>query len=302
MNPIASVIMASYNHGQFIAESIESVLNQTEINFELIIVDDGSQDNSREIIENYGEKDKRIQAVFHDKNKGISFSYNDGLDRARGKYVALASSDDIWEKDKLKKQLAILKKNEDLVVWSEAQVINSKGLPTEKLFTELVKASKRKKSGDIFDELVCGNYICAHIIVKRANLNNLRFDTDLKYINDYKFLIDLAEKYHYHYIKEPLLKYRLHEGNTINSDPYNWRQDMIKVGGHIMEKYGSKISDRSKLKVFLALAAANSKLGNKSQARENLYKAAKINPFEWLNVTCFARYLWNSLFQRINTQ
>jgi len=298
MTPLISVIMASYNHEQFITESIEGVLNQTFADFELIIVDDGSFDNSREIIKKYAEQDPRICTVFHEKNEGISKTYNDALDTAKGQYIALASSDDIWNKDKLKKQLEVLNKDENLVVWSEAAIIDLKGKLTGRLFTEMVKATRRKKSGDIFEELVRGNYICAHLFVKRESINALRFDENLKYLNDYKLVLELANNYRYQFLPAPLVKYRIHKGNTINSDASNWCKDMINFSEEVLQKYGHKISSRSKRKVFLAIASANSRLGNVSKSRKSLYKAVKLNPFDWLTVIYFARYLRNILFPR----
>ncbi|MFC2166810.1 glycosyltransferase family 2 protein [Acidobacteriota bacterium] len=288
--------MASYNHEQFIAETIESVLNQTFADFELNIVDDGSLDNSKEIINKYAELDPRIRFVFHEKNEGIARTYNDGLDMARGRYIALVASDDIWNKVKLQKQLDIMNKNENLVVWSEAAIIDSKGKYTGRLFTEMVGAIRRKKSGDIFEELVRGNYLCAHIFAKKEYFQTLRFDEDLKYLNDYKLLLELANNCRFHFLSEPLVRYRIHKGNTINSDAVNWRKDMIKLGEEILQKYDHKISNRSKAKVFLTISAANSKLGNVSESRKNLYKAIKLNPFEWFYNTFLVRYLRKTLF------
>ncbi len=296
MTPLISVIMASYNHEEFIGDSIKSVLDQTFADFELNIVDDGSNDNSREMIQKYTERDPRIRFLFHEKNEGIAKTYNDGLDMAKGQYIALASSDDLWRKNKLEKQLEVLNADENLIVWSEATIIDGKGQPSGHLFTEMVRAKRRKKNGDVFEELMRGNFICAHIILKRKNSLALRFDENLKYLNDYKFMLELAKDYNYRYLPEPLVMYRVHKGNTINSDAMNWRKDMVKLGEEVLQKYGSKISTRSKTKIYLAIAAANSKLGSVSKSRENLFKAVKLNPFEWFNYTFFVRFVLHILF------
>ncbi len=296
MTPLISVVMASYNHEQYISESIESVLNQSFTDIELNIVDDKSQDSSREIIKKYAGLDPRIRFMFHEKNKGIARTYNDGLDMSIGQYIALASSDDKWKINKLKKQLEVLSRDKSLIVWSDATIIDSKGKPTGGLFTELVKAKRRKKSGDIFGELVRGNYLSGHILMKREKNPALRFDENLKYLNDYKFLLELANKYQYQFLPEPLVMYRIHAGNTINSDAVNWRRDMIKFGDEVIQKYSHKISNRSKTKVFLGIASAYSKLGNASKSRENLFKAMKLNPFDWSYFTFLVRYLRKILF------
>jgi len=300
MTPLISVVMASYNHEPFIAESIKSVLNQTFADFELIVVDDGSLDNSKEIINKYMELDPRIRTVFHEKNEGISKTYNDGLDIVKGQYIAFASSDDMWNKSKLQKQLEILNSDENLVGWSEAAIIDAEGKLTGRLFSEMVKSERRKKSGAIFEELVQGNYVCAHLFTKRDTINSLRFDEDLKYLNDYKFVLELANNYKYQYLPEPLVLYRIHDGNTINSDALNWRLDMIQLGEEILQKYGHKISNKSKRKVYLTIAAASSKLGYLSKSGERLYRLMKLLPLKWVFDKYFTRYLRTSLDSSID--
>jgi teichuronic acid biosynthesis glycosyltransferase TuaG len=111
--PVVSVVMPSYNHERFISRSIESVLGQEFDDFELIIVDDASGDASREIIQRYAAEDTRIRMIFHEANCGISQTMNDGIDAAKGKFIADTASDDVWAKDKLTKQLAVATSNED---------------------------------------------------------------------------------------------------------------------------------------------------------------------------------------------
>lgn len=107
---LISVLLPSYNHESFLSEAIESVLNQTFRDFEFIIIDDCSSDNSREIIKYYKERDERIKIYFHNENRGIARTQNELIDKAQGKFIAFLNSDDVWNKDKLEKQLKILEK------------------------------------------------------------------------------------------------------------------------------------------------------------------------------------------------
>jgi len=125
-----SVIMPSYNHEKYVSEAINSVLNQSAKDFELIIIDDCSSDSSPKIISNYESKDARIRVFIHNKNMGIAKTLNEGIDKANGKFIAFIGSDDIWVNSKLEKQLAILENNEDLVVWSDGQIIDGNGFDT----------------------------------------------------------------------------------------------------------------------------------------------------------------------------
>ncbi|MBR3745689.1 MAG: glycosyltransferase family 2 protein, partial [Selenomonadaceae bacterium] len=104
--PKVSVILTSYNHAAYISAAIESVLNQTFTDFELLIVDDGSTDNSREIIKQYN--DPRIKFFLYEKNRGPVIAIDDALKSAHGKYIAVHHSDDLWTLDKLARQVEFL--------------------------------------------------------------------------------------------------------------------------------------------------------------------------------------------------
>ena len=108
-NELVSIITPSYNSSQFIKECVSSVLRQTYRNWELIIVDDCSRDNSRNIIRDLAKKDTRINTVFLQKNVGAAEARNIAIRKARGKYIAFLDSDDIWLENKLKKQIKFMR-------------------------------------------------------------------------------------------------------------------------------------------------------------------------------------------------
>lgn len=111
INPLVSVIIGNYNYGRFIAEAIDSVLNQTYRNFELIVVDDGSTDNSREIIKSYGNK---LTAIYQ-QNGGQSAAFNVGFAASKGEIICFLDSDDYYYKEKLAKVVEAFNKNPDWV-------------------------------------------------------------------------------------------------------------------------------------------------------------------------------------------
>jgi len=278
--PLISVIMPSYNHEKYIPYAIESVLNQTFNDFELIIIDDASKDKSIEIIKMYEEKDSRIKTTFHDGNRGIARTVNECIEEAEGKFIALFSSDDVWVKDKLKKQLKVLEKNENLVVWSEGLVIDAQGKPTGETFTQKHDALKRKKSGNIFEELLKENYICGQsIIFKKENIKNIKYDEKLKYLNDYKFMVDLARRFEFYFIPEPLAMYRIHGKNSILSDKINWQKDNIMIRNYFLREYGDDISNKTKNKIMLSLSRSYLNIRKKENANKYFFLAVKLNPF-----------------------
>jgi glycosyltransferase involved in cell wall biosynthesis len=101
-----SVILCTYNRAQLLPRAIRSVLAQKYLSYELIVIDDGSTDNTKELVGQFD--DQRIRYVAHERNKGLSAARNTGLGQATGKYIAFIDSDDEWEKDKLEKQMAFL--------------------------------------------------------------------------------------------------------------------------------------------------------------------------------------------------
>jgi glycosyltransferase involved in cell wall biosynthesis len=283
--PLVSVIMPSYNYEGYISEAIESVLNQTFNDFELIIIDDASKDNSKKIIQSFDKKNIKIRSFFHKKNQGLAKTVNECIKKAKGKYISYFSSDDIWSKEKLEKQLEILEKDEDLIVWSEGLIVDAKSDFTGELFTQIHSALNRKKSGDIFEELLKNNYICGQsLIYKRENLKNVRFDEHLKYLGDYKFIVDLAKEYKFYFIPEPLVMYRIHGRNTIFSDRIGWKKEDIRIRNYFLQEYGDEISYKVKGRILLNISKGYSYIGEKEKAKQNIYQAMKCNPFYWANL------------------
>ena len=109
--PTVSVVMPVYNREKLVADAIESVLNQTFTDFEFIIVDDGSTDNTMQILKAYAEKDKRIRLIAHDKNCGVGCGRNTAQRNARGQFLAIMDSDDIMSPTRLEKQVTVMQEN-----------------------------------------------------------------------------------------------------------------------------------------------------------------------------------------------
>jgi teichuronic acid biosynthesis glycosyltransferase TuaG len=284
--PLVSVVMPSYNHARFISQSIDSVLRQDINDFELIIVDDASNDTSQQIIERYAEQESRVKAIFHDSNAGIAKTFNDGIEMARGRFIAQLASDDVWVKNKLRRQLAVVEQDENLVVWCEGEVIDLKGQPIGKSFSEFHGNVSKKKSGNIFQELLKGNYIFGTTLVyKNTNLGEIRYDESLMYLNDYKFNLDLAREYEFYYIAEPLAKYRLHGRNTLTgsrSEVMKRRQIAKREYASILEEairqYDHEITLETKANMYASLAGLYYDLGEKKKSLRSLLQAVRYNP------------------------
>lgn len=126
MNPLVSIIMPCYNAERYIAQSIESVLAQTYQEWELLITDDCSTDKSVEIIKRYCEQDGRINLLINE-HKGIAETRNASIARAKGRFLAFLDSDDLWNYEKLEKQVNFMLENDVVFTYSSYEVIDSQG-------------------------------------------------------------------------------------------------------------------------------------------------------------------------------
>ncbi len=208
--PLVSVIMPTYNYARFIGEAIDSVLNQTYKNLELIIIDNYSKDNTEKIVASY--KDDRIKYLKF-KNYGvIAASRNYGIKHSRGEYIAFLDSDDMWLPEKLEKQIKIFQvSNEVAMLYTRLKTIEE-GIISNKIFPE----NGKYKSGNMFKSIYLRNLIaCSSVMVKRNILDQVGlFNTDpnLIAIEDADLWLRIAlKKYNIKCTDDlPLLIYRIH--------------------------------------------------------------------------------------------
>lgn len=116
--PLITVVMPNYNGHRFVEQAIDSVLSQTYQDFELLVVDDCSKDDSLQLIKQKAQSDSRIRVIALEKNAGVANARNVGIREAKGKYIALLDNDDLWTADKLERQLTIAEKGADIVYCS----------------------------------------------------------------------------------------------------------------------------------------------------------------------------------------
>ncbi len=280
--PKVSVILPSYNHEPYLPQTIKSILGQSFADFELIIIDDFSQDKSREIIEDFKKKDERISYHFHKANQGIAFSLNEGIGLARGEYIAYCSSDDIWERERLKTGLEAMEKHPEIgFLHSEALVIDSEGKPTGKRFSSLYPSPTGSYSGDLFQVLLQRNIICGSSILFRKSASlGLSFSEELKYLNDWLYYLEFSERSRFYYLPQPLVRYRVHGGNTW-LDSQGYAKDYLLLLKIIGEKY-PEIKEKGEILAelycdagyFLCLS------GEVREGRGYLLQALKSQPFK----------------------
>lgn len=128
MTPLVSIITPAYNCMNFLPDTIRSIQNQTYNNWEHIIVDDASSDNTKIIIQEYAKKDSRIRYIFMSKNLGVAVARNTGIMESKGKYIAFLDSDDLWKPEKLSVHINYMEKNNVQFTYSNYDIMNENGL------------------------------------------------------------------------------------------------------------------------------------------------------------------------------
>lgn len=218
--PTVSVVMPNHNGGKYLRASIESVLNQTYSDLELIIVDDASTDDSIEIINCY--QDERITKVLCDKNRHVAYTANQGLQLANGKYIARMDSDDIWMPEKLEKQVAYLETHSGIgacfsrvhIIDDESEIADEKYSWLYQMFNDAANKTAEEWARYFFFK---GNCLCNPSGLARAQaLDCVGRLHNIAYVpgQDFETWSRLVQKYPIHIMEEKLVYYRWTENES----------------------------------------------------------------------------------------
>jgi teichuronic acid biosynthesis glycosyltransferase TuaG len=175
---LVSVIIPVYNAGMFLSDTILTVINQTYTNWELLLIDDYSNDNSIEIIEKYIRQDDRIKLFRMDRNSGVALARNKGIEESQGVYIAFLDADDLWDTRKLEKQVTFMQSNKHAFTFTGYEFANAYGEPNGKV----VKVPIRQDLGQALKNTVistCSVMIDTRIIPKEhIKMPDLRYGED----------------------------------------------------------------------------------------------------------------------------
>lgn len=183
--PKVSVIMPAYNCERYISAAIESVLEQSWENFELLVVDDCSRDGTAACVEKYTRRDSRVRLICCGKNQGVAMARNRGIDEAAGEYIAFLDSDDVWVREKLEKQLSIAEETGAEIVYGSYSFIDEAGKRIKRPFV----VPEFTDFGRMINRNVIGN---STVLLKADLLAEHRFRSDVHH-EDYVLWLELLE-------------------------------------------------------------------------------------------------------------
>lgn len=207
MDELVSIIMPSYNTAKFISETIESVLAQTYSNWELIIVDDCSTDNTDEVVKSF-LSDDRIKYIKNEKNSGAAVSRNRALREAKGKWVAFLDSDDLWFPEKLEKQISFMKNKGYHFSYTNYIEMNEDSAPNGRRITGPKKITKH----GMYNYCWPG---CLTVMYDVETIGLIQI-ADIKKNNDYAMWLKVCKKSDCYLLDETLAKYRKRGGSISN--------------------------------------------------------------------------------------
>lgn len=274
---LVSVIVPVYNRDVYISATINSILDQSYSNIEIIVINDGSSDNSLSILKQLAKSHPDKINIINQSNQGQTKARNNGIKQAKGEFIAFLDSDDLWLKDKLSKQLPLFKENIGLVFSGIYNIDEHDQIISTELCNENIR-------GNIYSKLLIKNRMTGGtVVLKHSVLLDIGlFDETLSAAENWDLWLRVTQKYLADHVNEALLKYRVHPGNMSKDSTL-----MLSVTKNILNKHLSEESDDPEQKSIYQLAYAHLSYrtgvhdfssGNYKAARLNFQEAQKLAP------------------------
>lgn len=268
--PKVSIVLCSYNGEQYLSEQIESILDQSYKDFELIICDDQSSDNSFNIINDFAKKDARIKAYSNSNNLGYVKNFEKGISFAKGDYIALSDQDDVWALDKIEKLLENIKNH--VLIYCNSSFVNSDLKPTGKAMS----SKKEMITTDNPLNLCLLNCVSGHALLFKKELTPHLFPFPKLVPHDWWIAFIATIHGGIVYLDEPLIKYRIHQDNALalNKNRKSVENKITKRQVRIREFY-NKCPDNHKAKKVLSelnYSYQNMALANKFKKMSIFFK------------------------------
>jgi len=270
--PVISVLMPAYNAAGSVAKTITSVLDQTFEDFEFIIVNDGSIDDTKNIIE--GFEDDRIKLLNNSENMGIVSTLNKGLDYCRGKYICRIDADDICHKKRFIYQYNFMEKNPDCIV---------SGTHYKKIINNKVSRASSKHFFSVNNEelrirMLRNNPIGHSTVMFRKKLitnHGLKYDSKFQHCEDYALWFQAMKYGEIHIINRPLVYYRQHDDQISKKHSEIQCQNANKIRETLIRELVPELSAQELVTHFSLMTHFNSRVGISNEAI-----------YEWVNKVC----------------
>ncbi len=232
MDPKVSIIIPNYNYGRYIGETLQSILRQSFKDYEVIVVDDGSTDNSAQEVERFrGDFGGKLR-YFYQKNQGVATARNHGISQARGQFIAFIDADDLWLEQSLSKIVAFMETHPECgLVYGNVQIVDLKKNTLIKVrFSP--SSSEKPYEGKCFEKLFCeGNFIpTAAVLMPRVVFKQIGlFDTRFKCGEDLDMWLRISALYPIRYLDEVLTIMRRHDTSLSHGYLASAKADILMI-------------------------------------------------------------------------
>ncbi len=274
MTATISVIIPTFNRAALICSAIDSVLNQSRPADEVIVVDDGSTDDTLRELRRYGSRIKTLAQP----NRGCSAARNAGLRAAGGDFLVFLDSDDLLTEGSLQQRAEILEQSPEVdVVYGDMILIDADG---RLLGRHRDCMPGPRPSGDIFAELSLRCFVLMPAMVRRTALCDYLFDESLGHAEDYDLWRRVAAHSQFKYFEEPIAYYRIHDCNTVTTQSARMQQRELEVQGRFLAMSAfQRLSPAAQARTFRSHAAKHVALEQFHPARFALAKAVAARPW-----------------------
>jgi glycosyltransferase involved in cell wall biosynthesis len=270
--PRVTVIIPTYNRSELLVKAVSSVLDQSFGDFELLVIDDCSPDDTRSKIEGIG--DSRVAYFRNPENKGVSGSRNFGIERSRGEFIAFLDDDDEWLPGKLEKQVKVLDESP-----SNVGLVYTGTLSVDLTTGELIETTIPRYKGNVLNDLAFLNFIpTSSVLARRECFTRIGlFDENLSYGEDFDLWIRISTEFLIDYIQDPLVIHKDHPQTTTA----NYKKVAVNVK-RILDKHSALfVSNKKGLSNYLLMmGTAYCFDGNQSEGRKAIMNAIKASPFD----------------------
>ena len=276
--PKVSVVIPVYNRANLVQEAIESVLAQTYNDLEIVVIDDGSTDDSLAVLQSFGGKIRTLSQA----NSGKGLARNAGIRSSAGVYIAFLDSDDVWESSKLEKQISILESSSSNWAYTDAYKFKEH----RKNVVGFVSEKSDQNKGNVAAALLIKDFIVtSSVIVHRDVFSDVGVFTDAPKAQDWDLWLRIAASYPIEYVDEPLVGYRLHPHmNTATHKPLdalNYHLQVIDNAINFAPKVYKPVRNKAIANQYVKAGNSFAAIGELDQARNMYFHSLRYHPLRF---------------------
>lgn len=279
--------MPNWNKGRFIATAIQSVLDQSYTEFELIVVDDGSSDNSLSVLEDLAKTDSRIRVIANRTNRGSSYSLNRGMKEASGRYFCFIGSDDLFKPERIEKMVEALQSSQHHIAFTDIFTIDESGKVLRDSYLDRLPVE-----GDAYASILTDQKQGQGTMMIPASAPRAvgYFDESMRWGEDFDYLLRLTKRYKVVVVRQPLYGYRRYGTSTSSSTSTRLKGRVyINVLESNLEKNWEELDDITRFRVIRRI---------QSTARESQIMSKYI---KWKISPTYLRLTFDRVMQRLKT-